>query len=89
MGRWHAIHKELAGSLSPGGLNKTMSIRMLAKELYRLQREVESLEKRMEKASPEERDGAENQLMRLKAERNRLRSILAAKKEPPPYRQPK
>lgn len=66
-----------------------MSIRMVAKELYRLEQEVESLEKALGKAAPEERDEAENHLIRLRAERDRLRSILAAKKEPPPYRQPK
>jgi len=66
-----------------------MSIRLLAKELYRLEQEVENLENRLDKASPEARDEAENHLMGLRAERNRLRSILAAKKEPPPFRQPK
>jgi chromosome segregation ATPase len=89
MGWHHAIYTQLARKLQAESLKKTMSIRMLAKELYRLEPEVESLEKRLEKASPEERNGAENQLMRLRAERDRLRSILAAKKEPPPYRQPK
>jgi septal ring factor EnvC (AmiA/AmiB activator) len=86
MGWHHAIYTQLARKLQAESLKKTMSIRMLAKELYRLEQEVESLEKRLEKASPEERNGAENQLMRLRAERDRLRSILAAKKEPPPYR---
>lgn len=66
-----------------------MSIRMVAKELYRLEQEVESLEKRLGNASPEQRDEAQTRLMRLRAERDRLRSILAAKKEPPPCRQPK
>lgn len=66
-----------------------MSIRMVAKELYRLEREVESLEKHMETASPQERVEKEAHLRQMRAERNRLRSILEAKKEPPPCRQPK
>jgi len=66
-----------------------MSIRMVAKELYRLEQEVANLAKRLETLSSEERTEAEIRLIRLKAERNRLRGILAAKKEPPPYRQPK
>lgn len=66
-----------------------MSIRMVAKELYRLEREVESLEKHLETASPQEKAEQETYLRQRRAERNRLRSILAAKKEPPPYRQPK
>jgi len=65
-----------------------MSVRMVAKELYRLEREVESLERRVQTASPQERDQLETPLRQLRAERDRLRSILAAKKEPPPYRQP-
>jgi hypothetical protein len=66
-----------------------MSIRVIAKELYRLEQEVKSLENRLEIASPKERDELENRLVRLKAERNHLRGVLEAKKEPPPYRQPK
>jgi hypothetical protein len=66
-----------------------MSIRMIAKELYRLEQEVESLENRLKTASPKDWDELENHLLRLKAERDHLRGILEAKKEPPPYRQPK
>jgi hypothetical protein len=69
--------------------DKIMSIRMVAEELYRMEREVESLERRMETASPRERDQMETHLRQMRAERDRLRSILAAKKEPPPYRRPK
>lgn len=50
---------------------------------------MKNLENRLETASPKDRDELENHLLRLKAERNHLRGILEAKKEPPPYRQPK
>jgi GAF domain-containing protein len=66
-----------------------MSIRMVAIELYRLEKEVQGLEDRLETASPKDRDGLENHLLRLRAERDHLRAILEAKKEPPPYRRPK
>jgi hypothetical protein len=49
MGWHHAIYTQLARKLQAESLKKTMSIRMLAKELYRLEQEVESLEKRLEK----------------------------------------
>ncbi|MBW1860131.1 MAG: hypothetical protein JRI70_08685 [Deltaproteobacteria bacterium] len=50
-----------------------MPIRMIAKELYELLREVEKLEERLRK---------------LKAERNRMRKILDGEKVPPPFQQP-
>ncbi|MFO7460529.1 MAG: hypothetical protein R6X07_07865 [Desulfatiglandales bacterium] len=66
-----------------------MSIRFIARDLYRLQREVENLETLLKNASPRDRDDMENRLYRLRAERDHLRAILEAKKEPPPYRRPK
>lgn len=66
-----------------------MSIRMIAKELYRLEQEVKSLENRLKTASQKDGDELENHLVRLRAERDHLRAILEAKKEPPPYRRPK
>jgi hypothetical protein len=66
-----------------------MSIRFIARDLYRLQREVESFEELLKTASAKDRDTLENRLLRLRAERDHLRAILEAKKEPPPYRQPK
>jgi hypothetical protein len=66
-----------------------MSIRLIARELYRLERDAETLESLLKNASPEERDDMEQRLRRLKAERDRLRAILEAKKEPPPYRRAK
>ncbi len=61
-----------------------MSIRDLARELYRLEREVEELEGRLKTAPPESRDDVQLALRRAKAERDRHRAVLAAKKEPPP-----
>jgi hypothetical protein len=61
-----------------------MSIRDLAKELYRLEREVEDLEGRLKAAPLESRDDIQLALRRAKGERDRYRAILAAKKEPPP-----
>jgi hypothetical protein len=66
-----------------------MSIRLIARDLYRLQREVENLEALLKNASSRDRDDVENRLYRLRAERDHLRGILEAKKEPPPYRRPK
>jgi hypothetical protein len=66
-----------------------MSIRLIARDLYRLQRDVESLEALLKNASSMDKDDIEIRLYRLRAERNHLRAILEAKKEAPPYRQPK
>ena len=57
-----------------------MSIRMLAKELYRLVQQVEKLEKKLRTAPPEEREQLEDQLRKVKAERDRLRKMLEGSK---------
>lgn len=64
-----------------------MSIRFLAQELYRLTRRVEELQKtlkglkeRGEKPSPEW-IRLENELTEARKERDRVRSVLEAKKE--------
>jgi chromosome segregation ATPase len=66
-----------------------MSIRMIAKDLYRLQQEVEQLEQELRAAQPGNKGELEQQLRRARAERDRLRGMLEANKEPPPYRKPK
>ena len=66
-----------------------MSIRMIAKEFYALQREVDRLEKDLQSASPEEKEGLEEQLRKARAERDRMRRMLEGNKEPSPYRKPK
>ena len=64
-----------------------MAIRMIAKELYKLQQEVEELEGQVESTPIPERAALEERLRRLRAERNRMRKILDGKKVSPPYRQ--
>lgn len=63
-----------------------MPIRMIARELYELQQEVEKLEDRISNAPLEEKEALEDQLRKVRAERNRMRKILEGNKEPPPYR---
>jgi hypothetical protein len=53
-----------------------MTIRELAKDLYRLQQEVTILEKEFETAPIEKRSTIEQQLRQAKAERDRMRRIL-------------
>ena len=66
-----------------------MSIRFIARDLYRLQQEVERLDELLKTASSRDRDDIENRLLQLRAERDHVRGILEAKKELPRYRQPK
>jgi hypothetical protein len=57
-----------------------MTIRMIAEELYRLIQEVEELEEALRNAALDERAAIEERLRKARAERNRLRGILEAKK---------
>jgi hypothetical protein len=66
-----------------------MSIRMIAKELYRLEQEVRKLEEESRSAPIEDREALKDRLRRVKAERNRMRRTLDGAKEPPPFRQPR
>jgi hypothetical protein len=61
---------------------------MIAQELYRLEREVELLEKEMKSAPLEDREAMRDRLRKIKAERYRMRRVLDGAKEPPPLRQP-
>ena len=65
-----------------------MSIRMIAKELYQLQQEVEKLEAQIQSVPPHEREAMKDRLRRLKAERSRMRKVLDGAKTPPPFSQP-
>jgi len=58
-----------------------MSIRLIAKELYRLINEVEKLEKQIQNTPYEKRGKSEDQLRKLKAERDRLRRMLDGNKD--------
>jgi hypothetical protein len=62
---------------------------MIAKELYALQQEVESLEKDLNSAPKERKADLEEQLRRALSERDRVRRMLEGNKEPSPYRKPK
>jgi len=64
-----------------------MSVRYLAQELYRLTRTIEDLEKALkeleDKAAIPERVRVESELRQARQERDRVRAVLEAKKEPP------
>ncbi|MBW2647641.1 MAG: hypothetical protein JRE23_16000 [Deltaproteobacteria bacterium] len=66
-----------------------MSIRLIALDLYRLQQEVEKLERALEKATEKKKAELKDKLRKLKAERNKMKKILEGKKERPEYRQPR
>jgi hypothetical protein len=66
-----------------------MSIRMIARDLYRLQQEVDRLESQSRVCSPEKREELEDPLRKAKAERDRVKRLLEGSKEEPAYRKPK
>lgn len=57
-----------------------MSLRALAQELYKLEREVDRLRHELEQAPPPRKDEIDLELLRAIAERDRLRAVLRAKK---------
>ena len=66
-----------------------MSVRMIARDLYRLQQEVDRLESRRLSCPYETRDQVEDELRKAKAERDRVKRMLEGTKEEPPYRKPR
>lgn len=66
-----------------------MSIRMIARDLYRLQQGVEELERELDAVPLEKKEGIRDRLRKVKAERDRMRRALEGTKEPPPYRKPR
>ena len=64
---------------------EAVMIRYLARDLYRLEREVDELNRRLPEARPADRLDIELQLRRVTAERDEMRARLAAKKSPPTY----
>lgn len=58
-----------------------MPIRLIAKELYRLQQEVARWERELAAASADRREPIEEHLRRARAERDRLRAILDGQKD--------
>ena len=53
-----------------------MSLRLIARDLYRRQQDVDRLEKELSDASPGKRDPLKRRLVRAKAEREAMRRIL-------------
>jgi len=66
-----------------------MSIRMIAKDLYRLKQDVEMLEEQVESSSSEKKEELKDRLRKVRAERNRMQRILDGAKEPPAYKVPR
>ena len=63
-----------------------MPIRYLAVELYRCERQVQELEKKLAQLgqpSSSERAGLEAELFQARKERDHYKALLEAKKEPP------
>ena len=63
-----------------------MSIRLLAKDLYRLQREVERLETELASAPLGKQEAIQIKLRQTRAERDRLRAALDGRKDSPRQR---
>jgi len=66
-----------------------MSIRIIAKDLYRLQKEVERLEQELSSCPSDKRKELEKRLAEVRVERDKLRNALEGAKEQPPYRKPR
>lgn len=58
-----------------------MSIRLIARELYRLQQEVAALEKEMARAPTGQIEALSDQLRKKRAERDRMRRALDGSKD--------
>jgi len=58
-----------------------MPIKMIARELYLLLREVEKIEKELKNAPQEKYEEIKDNLRKIKAKRNRMRAILDGKKD--------
>jgi GAF domain-containing protein len=62
---------------------------MIARDLYRLQQEVDKLESRLKACSLAKREELEDQLRKARAEKDRVKRLLEGCKEEPPYRKPR
>jgi hypothetical protein len=63
-----------------------MSIRLIARDLYRLRREVEKLETELASAPADQHEKLEANLRKARVEHNRLRGILDGQKDSPARR---
>ena len=66
-----------------------MSLKMIARELYQLEREVSKLTKHLDETPLMDRDVLRDDLRKLKAQRNYMRGLIEGAKDPPPYRKPR
>jgi hypothetical protein len=62
---------------------------MIARDLYRLQQEVERLESELKACSLAKREELEDHLRKARAERDQVKRLLEGSKEEPPYRKPR
>jgi hypothetical protein len=62
---------------------------MIARELYRLRREVDRLEHQLKACPPARIEELENELRKAIAERDRVKHMLEGAKEEPPCRKAK
>lgn len=65
-----------------------MSIKNVARDLYRLQKEVERLEKELENCPPDKRQHLEEELIEARQERDKIKELLEGAKQTPTYRRP-
>ncbi len=66
-----------------------MSIRKIAKLLYKLQKEIEALEESLDRGSTSEKDKKIERLKQLKVERDKVKAILDGMKKKPEIRIPR
>ncbi|WP_028575613.1 hypothetical protein [Desulfonatronovibrio hydrogenovorans] len=59
-----------------------MSIRMIALELYRYEKELSSLKKELAEALPDRMEEIQHKINQAMVERNKLKGMLEAKKKP-------
>lgn len=60
-----------------------MSVRLIAQELYRLIKEVERLEAKLEAAPREKKAAIQEKLRRVRADRDKIRKTLEGQKDRP------
>jgi len=65
-----------------------VSIRLIAKDIYRLYQEVETLEEQVKNTSSEKQEAVKDLLRKRRAELIRMQRMLEGAKEPPSYRKP-
>jgi uncharacterized protein (DUF3084 family) len=62
---------------------------MIARDLYRLQQEVDRLESQLKACPAAKREEFEAELRKARAERDRVKRMLEGAKEEPSYRKPR